>query len=65
MPIPPFRGDGQKYPTISVKGTLVSNNSSMVQYGGDKQTSTSEMTADFYFKKVNGKWLICDTRYIN
>ena len=57
--------DDTNHAMVSIKGTLVSNDSSMVQYGGAKQISSSEMTTDFYFRKVNGKWLICDTGYIN
>ncbi len=56
--------DDVDHATISVKGTVNYEDSSMVSWGGSKQTGTKDMTTEFYFVKQNGKWLIVDTGYI-
>lgn len=57
--------DDVDHATISIKCTIDYVDSSMVDLGMDKQTGTKDVTTDFYFERVNGKWLICDTGYIN
>lgn len=57
--------DDADHAIISVKGSVDYEDSSMVQWGGQKQTGTKDMTTQFYFQRVNGNWLICDTDYIN
>lgn len=51
--------------SITVKCTIYYEDSSMVSWGGTKQTGTNDMTTEFYFERQNGNWLIVDTSYIN
>ena len=39
--------------------------SPVVKWGIIESKGTKDITADFYFEKSNGKWLISDTNYLN
>ncbi|WP_443660941.1 hypothetical protein [Clostridium algidicarnis] len=53
--------DDVDHATINVKCGLSYVDSSTAMYGQSATTGTKEMTTDFYFQRVNGKWLISDT----
>jgi len=57
--------DDADHATMSVKGSVSYEDSSMVQFGGAKTTGTKDMTLDLYFERVDGKWLISDSGYIS
>jgi uncharacterized membrane protein YvbJ len=57
--------DDLTHAAITVKCTIYYEDSSMGQWGGITKTGTRDMETDFYFEKVNGRWLISDSGYIN
>lgn len=57
--------DDANHATITLEALVNYEDSSMIEFGGTKQTGTKDVTTDFYFKRVDGNWLICDTGYIN
>lgn len=57
--------DDIDHATVNVKGSVYYEDSSLLSWYGSKQTGTRDMETEFYFERVNGNWLICDTGYIN
>lgn len=60
--------DDSEHAKISIKGTMnyeEDPESPVVKWGIIESKGTKDITADFYFEKSNGKWLISDTNYLN
>ena len=57
--------DDADHATASVNGSVSFEDSSMVEWGVAKTTGTKDMTLDLYFERIDGKWLISDSGYIN
>ena len=55
--------DDSSHAKISVTGIASYNNPQMI--GLDPKTGTKDITAEFSFEKINGKWLICDVTGID
>ena len=54
-----------EHATITVKGTVQYEDSSLVEFGMNKLSGTKDLLTEIRFKKDNGKWLIVETGYLN
>ena len=57
--------EDMEHATITVKGTVQYEDSSLVEFGMNKLSGTKDLLTEIRFKKDNGKWLIVETGYLN
>ena len=57
--------EDMEHATITVKGTVQYEDSSLVEFGMNKLSGIKDLLTEIRFKKDNGKWLIVETGYLN
>lgn len=57
--------DDVNHASIKIEASIDYEDSSLIEWGMQKQIGTKDISPTFYFEKQDGEWLIVDTSYIN